>query len=106
MANTRNKIEQTDRRGLLSDDVCCLTPSEMRRIVEGNGADRLERHRAYHRSHHPERGPYSPCMHRPDAKTVSYSEVTVSDEQVCFRYRPLSPCADGTEASTICLPRP
>lgn len=30
---------------------------------------------AYHRSHQPERGPLSPCMHREDAHTVSFTHV-------------------------------
>src|SRR5438477_2509938 len=33
--------------------------------------------RRLHRSHEPERGPISICMHRPTAATVSYTEVAV-----------------------------
>ena len=76
-----------------------------RRIVGDGGEERLERHRAYHRCHHPGRGPYSPCMHRPDAKTVSFSHVAVTGERVCFHYLPHSPCRSETDASTVCLSR-
>ena len=34
MSDTRIEIE-TDRRGLLTDEFCSMTPSEMRRIVGG-----------------------------------------------------------------------
>lgn len=45
-----------------------------------------------HASHLPRRGPFSICMHRPDAATVSYAEVTVSDRRVTLRYSNGSPC--------------
>jgi hypothetical protein len=48
--------------------------------------------RKLHASHLPERGPFSICMHRADAVTVSYSEVIVSERRVTFRYLPGSPC--------------
>ncbi|HJR35961.1 MAG TPA: NRDE family protein [Gemmatimonadales bacterium] len=47
---------------------------------------------ALHRSHRPERGPLSICMHRPEAVTVSFSLITVSASQVLFRYVSGSPC--------------
>jgi uncharacterized protein with NRDE domain len=46
----------------------------------------------FHRSHQPERGAYSPCMHRADAATVSLSWVRVGEEAVEFRYAPGPPC--------------
>jgi len=48
--------------------------------------------RKLHASHLPERGPFSICMHRADAVTVSYTEVIVSERRVTFRYLPGSPC--------------
>jgi hypothetical protein len=47
---------------------------------------------AFHASHEPERGPWSPCMHRPDAATVSASEIRVEGEIVALRYAPGPPC--------------
>lgn len=47
---------------------------------------------ALHRSHQPERGQLSVCMHRDEAITVSFSLITVSGGQVLFRYVAGSPC--------------
>ena len=43
---------------------------------------------ALHSSHEPERGAFSPCMHRDDARTVSVSHVMVAPDRVRFRYAP------------------
>jgi len=48
--------------------------------------------RRLHRSHGSERGPYSTCMHREDAATVSYTEVRVSRHEVTMRYAPGALC--------------
>jgi hypothetical protein len=48
--------------------------------------------RRLHRSHGSERGPYSTCMHREDAATVSYTEVVVSRHKAIIRYSPGAPC--------------
>jgi hypothetical protein len=45
-----------------------------------------------HRSHAPEPGPYSICMHRADAATVSHTEVTVWRKAAIMRYVPGAPC--------------
>ena len=37
---------------------------------------------AFHRSHRPERGPFSPCMHRDNARTVSFTHVRVTPAAV------------------------
>lgn len=42
--------------------------------------------RRLHGSHAPERGPFSTCMHRVDAATVSYTEVLVSGWRALMRY--------------------
>lgn len=47
---------------------------------------------AFHRSHEPERGPYSPCMHRADAQTVSFAWVTVDRRQAAMYYEDGPPC--------------
>lgn len=46
----------------------------------------------FHASHEPERGSLSPCMHRADAQTVSYSHVVVTGERASFEYSPAAPC--------------
>ena len=47
---------------------------------------------AFHRSHAPERGVWSPCMHRQEASTVSASHVSVGVNEVMFRYAAGPPC--------------
>jgi hypothetical protein len=60
--------------------------------------------RRLHRSHRPARGPYSTCMHREDAATVSYTEITVSSEKAVIRYRSGAPC-DNAQFKTQRLGR-
>lgn len=48
--------------------------------------------RKLHASHLPERGPFSICMHRPDAATVSFSEVVATAKRITLRYQPGPPC--------------
>ena len=55
-------------------------------------AGRLDWLRRLHRSHAPERGAFSTCMHRPDAATVSYTEIVVSATRGTLRYLPGAPC--------------
>lgn len=49
----------------------------------------------FHRSHFPERGPYSVCMHREDAATMSLSAITVTQELIEFAYHGGSPCLEA-----------
>jgi hypothetical protein len=48
--------------------------------------------RRLHRSHSPENGPFSTCMHRGDAATVSYTEISVSSGQAKMFYQAGAPC--------------
>jgi len=57
----------------------------------------LRRFHSSHASHAPEIGPYSICMHRNDAATVSYTEVVVSRRITRMRYQSGSPCGPTTE---------
>ena len=43
-------------------------------------------------SHDPVPGPFSICVHREDAATVSYTEVRCSEESISMSYRNGSPC--------------
>lgn len=65
------------------------TFSEALRQASAGSTDWLRR---LHRSHGPECGPYSTCMHREDAATVSYTEVTVSRQMAKMRYAPGALC--------------
>jgi hypothetical protein len=48
--------------------------------------------RKLHRSHLPERGPFSICMHRAEARTVSYAEILVGGRKAQMVYAAGSPC--------------
>lgn len=51
--------------------------------------------RAFHRSHEPEPSAWSVCMHRSDAETVSYTELSLSPAGVRLFYLGGSPCRGG-----------
>ena len=55
----------------------------------------------YHKSHHPSKGHLSVCMHRADAKTVSFSHIHVRPTQSIFNYKNDSPCSDVVSDVTI-----
>lgn len=59
---------------------------------------------ALHRSHLPEKGPLSICMHRDEAVTVSLSLIMVSPRLVRFRYVMGSPC-EATESEEFVIER-
>ena len=58
----------------------------------------------FHRSHLPERGAYSVCMHRQGARTVSLSQVRVTNEEISFHYEAGSPC-ESSEAEIVKIGR-
>ncbi|HEV8146185.1 MAG TPA: NRDE family protein [Bryobacteraceae bacterium] len=47
---------------------------------------------SFHLSHGQQRGPYSTCMHRADAQSVSFSWVKVGGGGIDFLYSPDAPC--------------
>jgi hypothetical protein len=59
-----------------------------------------------HRSHLPERGPRSVCMHRPEAQTQSYTRVVVTPTQVALHHTAGSPCERATPLSLALLRHP
>ena len=72
---------------------------------EEKSRDSLASLRRLHQSHAPNRGPFSICMHRADAVTVSYTEVVVSTECVLMRYKNGAPCS-STSVSESSLATP
>jgi len=48
--------------------------------------------RCLHRSHTPDQGPFSICVHRPDAASISYTEVKCSGADVSMDYLFGNPC--------------
>ena len=61
---------------------------------------------AFHRSHAPARSAYSTCMHRPDAETVSFSWIRISELAATFYYTPAAPCQQVAGVSMRILRRP
>lgn len=74
------------------------------KALRDRSAGRIDWLRRLHRSHIPERGPYSTCMHREDAATVSYTEVVVSRDCATMQYTPGAPCC-AAPTPVMCLQR-
>jgi Transport and Golgi organisation 2 len=78
--------------------------AEFGRLRDWCGGIRVGNLLAFHASHQPERGPYSPCMHREDAETVSFTWVTVNAAEVSLYYAPGAPCCSlAGESRTLPL---
>jgi len=73
--------------------------STFQRSQRDSSAGTLEWLYQLHSSHHPEPGPFSTCMHRADAVTVSYTEICVSREGGLMRYRSGSPCMNSQQVT-------
>jgi hypothetical protein len=68
---------------------------------ERGGVD-AELLREFHASHAPERGPLSPCMHRADAQTQSFTLTRVAGDVAELEYTPGAPCL-GLAPTTLAL---
>jgi hypothetical protein len=66
-------------------------------------ADSIDWLRRLHGSHVPEPGPFSVCVHRDDAATVSYSEVVCGRDEVSFSYQAGHPCGGGEFSQPVVL---
>ncbi|MFW5688938.1 MAG: NRDE family protein [Spirochaetota bacterium] len=53
----------------------------------------------YHRSHLPERGPYSVCAHRDDGGSRSLTHVNVDENRIVLEYTAGPPCEGGETCS-------
>ena len=62
--------------------------------------------RRLHASHAPQRGAGSTCMHRPDAHTVSYTEIEAIAGKVLLRHLPQAPCRGWATESIHVIPGP
>jgi hypothetical protein len=70
---------------------------EFRTLVASHRQVDAELLAAFHASHVPARSAYSTCMHRPDAETVSFSRIRVSERETDFFYSPAAPCERRSE---------
>ena len=66
--------------------------SEFARRVGGAGQVDPALLYRFHSSHGSSPDAYSPCMHREDAETVSFSWVVVTQDEIRFLYSPSAPC--------------
>lgn len=60
---------------------------------------------AFHRSHEPEIGPYSVCMHREGSRSVSLTSVSVGGGGADLRYWPMAPCEIGDSSPLTAVMR-
>jgi hypothetical protein len=63
--------------------------AEKARQIVFQQAESLEH---FHRMHMDGPSAYSPCMHREDVETVSFSRVNVSASEISLSYSPAAPC--------------
>lgn len=72
-----------------AEEYRCATCTTAACVRDPEGPDWLA---DLHRSHRPLSGPYSICVHRPEAVTVSYTEVLVNSRVISMQYVAGSPC--------------
>jgi hypothetical protein len=75
------------------------------RRIQAEPGEPLERHLRFHASHAPEAGPHSPCMHRAEAQTVSFSRVHVARSSIGFHYSGRAPCLGPPAGEPLRLAR-
>jgi hypothetical protein len=71
-----------------------------REVLCHKSAGSLNWLRRLHRSHGGKRGPHSHCMHRADAESVSYTEISVSRHTALLRYIPGTPCSNPSSVTS------
>jgi hypothetical protein len=78
--------------------------------TRGNTFQKMRRQRSFgssnwlrrlHRSHSPQAGPFSTCMHREDAATVSYTEITVSPRKTSMFHHSGAPCSSHSRRPNL-----
>jgi hypothetical protein len=88
-----------------TEAVCRTRRAVFSGMIGDGGIGSTGLHLAFHASHSPERGPSSPCMHRPEARTVSFSHIEVDPQEVRFHYVGHSPCRGLSGGPPLALPR-
>ncbi len=78
--------------------------AEFQQMVDLNGGISTSMLRSFHQNHGVCPGPYSVCMHRGDAQTVSFTRVRVTEDAVELIYSPQPLCKDA-EAAHVTLER-
>lgn len=70
--------------------------AQLRALDALSTLDPLSKLLCFHQSHHPTDLRFSPCMHRDDAETVSFSRVSWQPGALHFYYTPDAPCRQRT----------
>jgi hypothetical protein len=70
----------------------CTRSKTFRLALRQKSAGTLDWLRRLHQSHLPSPGPFSTCMHRADAATVSYTEIVVSHHHAGMAHAQAAPC--------------
>jgi hypothetical protein len=84
---------------LVSSSLDLPTVETMRRETFASAASLLE----FHASHDNGPSAYSPCMHRSDAETVSFSHIVVAAKHIRFSYTPHAPCIPSSLSRSLHL---
>jgi hypothetical protein len=97
LKNLTSVNHQWERRHWVSSGYDEVTAQRVRgktfqRFQRQRSAGSLDWLRRLHLSHFPATGPFSICMHRPDAATVSYTEISVSPGNATMRHHSGPPC--------------
>ena len=97
--NGANILHQTDpnQQGLLTSSSMDAPGARAYRTALFENEPSLE---TFHKSHGLSPSAYSPCMHRVDAETVSFSRIRVTPESITFLYKPTAPCRSGPEETS------
>ncbi|MBC8002816.1 MAG: NRDE family protein [Opitutaceae bacterium] len=99
--NHRWKTQQWISSGFDEPTAQRVRGKTFQRVARQHSAGSLDWLRRLHRSHSPKAGPFSTCMHRADAATVSYTEVAVSWRHAAMRYHAGAPCQSSTCSSHL-----
>jgi hypothetical protein len=67
---------------------------------------RPEAHREFHRDHSPEPSAWSVCVHRPEAASVSFTEIELGPERASLVYHDAPPCEPGERHELALAQRP
>ena len=99
--NLRWKSQQWISSGFDEPTAQRVRSKTFQQAQQQKSAGSLDWLRRLHRSHSPQKGPFSTCMHRADAATVSYTEVKVSRCEALMHYHAETPCQGSTSPLSI-----
>lgn len=75
------------------------TPSFSGPTSKSDNEHNIDKHISFHTSHGEKKNHRSVCMHRDDARTVSFSHILVTNSLIEFNYHNGSPCDSSSQLS-------